>query len=72
MTTEEPTRVIPPNIIAYVLDNTVEQITHVNDRTAAILLSEPLILNVTDRGIRAVQKGDIYDPETNTFTRRTE
>ena len=73
MTTEQPAnRVLPPNIMAYVLDNTVVQVTHVDDRTAAIMLSEPLILNVTDRGIRAVQKGDSYDPETGTFSRPTE
>jgi hypothetical protein len=70
--TTEPTRVLPPNIVAYVIDNKVVQTIFVDDRMAAVVLSEPLVLNITDRGVNTVLQGDIYDPETNTFTRPTE
>jgi len=71
MTTEAP-RVMPPNIVAYVLDNKVVQTIHLDDRMAAIVLSEPLVINITDRGIGAVKNGDVYDPETDAFYRPTE
>ena len=69
--TTEPTKVLPPNIVAYVIDNTVVQTIFVDDRMAAIVLSEPLVLNITDRGVNTVLQGDIYDPETKTFSRPT-
>jgi hypothetical protein len=70
--TTEPTRVMPPNIVAYVLDNTVVQIIHLDERMAAIVLSEPLAIDVTELGKQGVRQGDIYDPETGTFSRTTE
>jgi hypothetical protein len=71
MTTETP-KVMPPNIVAYVLDNKVVQTIHLDDRMAAIVLSEPLVINITDRGIGTVRNNDVYDPETGTFSRPTE
>jgi len=71
MTTETP-RVIPPNIVAYVLDNEVVQTIHLDERMAAIVLSEPLVIDVTELGKQGVRNGDIYDPETGTFSRTTE
>jgi len=71
MTTETP-RVLPPNIVAYVIDNQVVQIIHVDERMAAIVLSEPLVIDVTELGKQGVRNGDIYDPETGTFSRPTE
>jgi hypothetical protein len=71
MTTETP-RVLPPNIVAYVIDNQVVQIIHVDERMAAVVLSEPLVIDVTELGKQGVRNGDIYDPETGTFSRPTE
>jgi hypothetical protein len=36
---------------------------------AAIVLSEPLAIDVTELGKQGVRQGDIYDPETGTFSR---
>ena len=72
MTTEGPDRVLPPNIVAYVLDNVVVQTIHLDERMAAIVLSDPLVIDVTDLGKFNVIKNDIYDPETKTFRRPTE
>ena len=69
MTTEAT---IPPNIVAYVIDNTVVQTIHLDERMAAIILSEPLAIDVTELGKQGVRNGDIYDPETGTFSRPTE
>lgn len=70
--TTEATKVIPPNIVAYVLDNQVVQTIHLDERMAAIVLSEPLVIDVTEFGKQGVRNGDIYDPETGTFSRPTE
>jgi hypothetical protein len=69
MTTEAA---IPANIVAYVIDNTVVQTIHLDERMAAIVLSEPLAIDVTEFGKQGVRNGDIYDPETGTFSRPTE
>ena len=71
MTTETP-RVLPPNIVAYVIDNQVVQTIHVDEHMAAVVLSEPLVIDVTELGKQGVRNGDIYDPETGTFSRPTE
>jgi hypothetical protein len=39
--------VLPPNKIAFVLDGKVVDIFHTEDRLAAVLLSNPTIVNVT-------------------------
>lgn len=71
MTTEGPDRVMPPNIVAYVIDNVVVQTIHLDERMAAIVLSDPLVIDVTDLGKFTVIRNDIYDPETKTFSRPT-
>lgn len=71
MTTESP-RVLPPNIVAYVLDNVVVQTIHLDERMAAIVLSEPLVVDVTEFGKLGILNGDVYDPETGKFSRPTE
>jgi hypothetical protein len=58
---------MPPNKVAFIIDNEVVDIIHTDDRLAAIFLSEPLMVDVTD-----VEGGvfisSTYDPETGTFT----
>jgi hypothetical protein len=64
---------LPPHKIAFVIDNNVVDILHTDARLAAIFLSEPLILDVTDKftegEVPGIFSGDIYDPETGDFNR---
>jgi len=39
--------VLPPHKIAFVLDGVVQDVLHVDDRLAAILLSDPLLVDAT-------------------------
>ena len=68
MSTEKP---LPPVKIAFVIDNEVVDVLHTDARLGAIFLSEPLILDVSDKadGI-AIQGlvGASYDPTTGVFT----
>ena len=49
MTTEQPQNPpMPPVKIAFVIDGVVADILHTDDRLAAIFLSEPLIIDVTE------------------------
>jgi hypothetical protein len=41
--------VLPPNKIAFILDGKVQDVFHTDDRLAAILLSQPTIVDVTDK-----------------------
>ena len=42
------TQELPPRKIALILDDTVIDILHTNDKLGAIFLSEPTIIDVTD------------------------
>ena len=39
----------PPVKLAFIIDNTVLDVLHTDDRLAAIFLSEPLIIDVSDK-----------------------
>jgi hypothetical protein len=52
-------------MIAFVIDNKVEEVIGIDDRLAAVLLSSPTIVDVT--GI-PVTNGHIYNPENGTFS----
>ena len=56
---------LPPVKIAFILDNEVVDILHTDERLAAIFLSGPRIMDVTEF---TPPVGAIYDPETNLFT----
>ena len=64
---------MPKHKVAFVIDGAVVDIIHTDDRLAAIFLSEPTILDVTDQfvigEVPGVWVGDAYNPTTNTFTR---
>ena len=64
---------LPKQKIAFVIDGEVIDILHTDERLAAIFLSEPTILDVSDKfvigDVPGVWIGDAYDAETNTFTR---
>ena len=64
---------LPKQKVAFVIDGEVIDILHTDQRLAAIFLSEPLILDVSDKfvvgEVPGVWIGDAYDAETNTFIR---
>lgn len=57
---------LPPVKIAFVIDNIVADVLHTDERLAAIFLSEPVAVDVTDQMPIAINS--IYNPETKTFT----
>lgn len=56
----------PPHAISFVIDGKVQETVYTQDRFAALLLSEPTIVNST--GVNVVIGQTAYDPETETFT----
>ena len=57
------------NFLALILDGVVQQTMLVDDRMAAILLSEPLVLDIPYNGGPApVYGGFSYNPDTGEFT----
>jgi hypothetical protein len=66
--TQEEVLTLVPKKIAFVVDGTVLDILHTDERLAAIFLSQPQILDVTENGesLRAAV-GNIYDESTQKF-----
>jgi len=64
---------LPKQKVAFVIDNEVVDIIHTDQRLAAILLSEPLMLDVSDKfvvgEVPGVWIGDAYNSATDTFIR---
>ena len=58
---------LPPVKIAFIIDGTVIDVLHTDERLAAIFLSEPTIVDVTDN-INEAQIGATYDAATKKFT----
>jgi hypothetical protein len=59
------------NKIAIILDNEVVQILNADDQFSALLLSNPVILDVTDIWeIEPIVIGTQYNPETNQLVLR--
>ena len=52
--------------VTFIIDNTVVDNMNTDDRWAAILLSNPTVVETTGLQLTA---GDIYNPETGKFTR---
>lgn len=57
---------VPDYSLAIIKDNIVYQVMNMDGQTAALLLSNPLFVQV-DNTLVAV--GDVYDPQTQTFSR---
>jgi len=57
--------------LAFIIDNQVADILHTDERLGAIFLSEPLIIDISDKidenGIVQVQVNASYNPETQQF-----
>jgi len=70
MTEQAP---LPPSKVAFVIDGNVVDILHTDDRLAAIFLSEPIMVDVsdlfTDGEVPGVFIGDTYNDKTKTFAR---
>ena len=66
--TQEEVLTLVPKKIAFVVDGTVLDILHTDERLAAIFLSEPQILDVTETG-ESLQAtvGNIYDESAQKF-----
>lgn len=68
--TENPPA-LPVNKIAFIIDDEVVDIIYAHDRLAAVLLSDPLIVEVTgvkNDGNNDVNMGDTYNKKTKKFT----
>lgn len=66
---------LPKDKVAFVIDGEVVEILYVNEKLAAILNSNPTIVDVSDLLVEdggIVQVGALYDTETKTFKPRPE
>ena len=54
--------------LALVIDGVVEDIIHCDERLGYILLSDPKIVDIKDN-FRKINISDIYDEDTNTFSK---
>jgi len=68
--TSENTPMVPPARIAFILDGVVQDVLNTDDRLAAIFLSQPKIVDVTEISeSEFITSGYLYDEVSNTFTR---
>jgi hypothetical protein len=69
--TEQEQNMLPPRRLALIIDEEVVEVLHTDERLAAIFLSEPLVLDVSesvsDANIRELI-GKAYNAETKEFT----
>jgi len=75
MADEPKVQELPPVKIAFIIDGEVVDILHTDDRLAAIFLSEPKIVDVTDlikEDPTSVLVGDLYSYKTDRFYKREE
>ncbi|NDB58480.1 hypothetical protein EB001_08550 [bacterium] len=65
---------LPKHKIAFILDDQIVDILHTDDRLAAIILSEPKIINVSDyvdeSGNFILDVGMFYDEVDNSFSHK--
>lgn len=68
---EEPVSNLPPVKLAFIIDGEVVDILHTDERLAAIFLSEPKIVDVSDKlplNDNGIVVGASYNEETGVFT----
>ena len=67
----EPTIVeLAPARIAFIIDGVVADVLNTDDRLAAIFLSQPKVVDVTEISeSEFITSGYLYNEELNTFTR---
>jgi len=60
---------LPPVRVAFIIDNVVADVLHADYRLAAIFLSNPLVLDITDlEDAYSITPNSEYDPESGKFT----
>lgn len=60
---------LPPARIAFVIDNVVADVLHTDEKLAAVFLSQPTIIDVTDKdNSLKISVNSVYDPQTGEFT----
>lgn len=57
---------LPPMKVAFILDGRVQEMLHTDNKLAAIFLSEPVVVDITNRTDATIYAQ--YDKETDTFT----
>lgn len=60
----------PPVKVAFIIDNEVVDILHTDERLSSILLSNPVMKDVTGMLVEnggSVHLGAVYDPETDSY-----
>jgi hypothetical protein len=71
MTTETIEELVPARI-AFIIDGVVADVLNTDDRLAAIFLSQPKVVDVTEISqSEFITSGYLYNEELNTFTRFT-
>ena len=66
-----PTMETPPIKLAFIIDGEVADILHTDERLSAIFLSNPLILDVTEKYAadpKSIMPTFLYDAATGEFT----
>jgi hypothetical protein len=67
-----PDFTVVPVGLAFIIDGEVVEVLRTNDRLGAILLSDPVIVDISDKvhndGTSDVQTGATYNPLTSEFT----
>lgn len=61
---------LPPIKLAFIIDNEVVDVLHTDDRLAAIFLSNPLVLDVTEKihnNPQSIIPGMLYNQETQEY-----
>lgn len=60
----------PPIKLAFIIDNEVADVLHTDDRLAAIFLSNPTVIDITEQltsDPNSIRPGMIYDPNSGTY-----
>lgn len=60
---------LPPVRLAFIIDNNVVDVLHTDERLAAIFLSNPVVIDITEyENTETISIDSIYDPSTGQFT----
>jgi hypothetical protein len=68
--TEQTVAELAPARIAFIIDGVVQDVLNTDDRLAAIFLSQPKVVDVTEISeSEFITAGYLYNEESNTFTK---
>lgn len=63
--TENTLPPLPPVKLAFILDGRVQELLNTDTRLAAIFLSEPIVVDITNQPVQLMAK---YNPDNGVFT----